>query len=778
MRKLYKLLIIFYNSILLREAIDIKKIKIVIMSLLFILTSTIPVISSIPSANSSNRSILYVGGTGEGNYSTIQDAINNASHGDTILVSNGIYYENVIINRSIILRGEDKNQTVIYAENASRNAIRITSDFVFIENFTVKGAYGNISGYSNGVYSGSAGILAEYHDYLFINNTIITNNTDGIFFHHTNNNIDPNLQAVSIQNNCINNNSHFCIHYITGNNITIEHNELYNSGFGINAAFAYNCKIIDNRIQNISNSAIHLQNINNSFIEHNYIKNNSDGLHIFDDSSSLIISDNQISNSGNGLTLSESYYNQVYNNSLMENQYSGLYLFFSENNVIFNNSISNNIAGIGLLSSLNNTISDNNLHNNTEIGISIESNIGWNNTILNNSIILSHVAVYLYGQNNTTIKDNIISECMYGIDIDFSENISINNNTISDSQWQGISLDSSINNFIMDNSVINSFGNNIYLLNSNNNSIFHNTFIGSNPQAIDYNTNSWDNGYPSGGNYWDDYPGTDQDNDGIGDYPYNITGGSNQDHYPLGYFHPIANFTYYPNNPIMQSLVYFTDTSIDPDGTIVSWFWEFGDGDTSTQQNPYNLFVNEGIFTVCLTVIDDDGKNNTYCQIINVTTGLDVNQSNHDRGFPIRHTWDGDWGAAQNFTPNCNTLTYIQIYIRKFGTPEFNLTIELRKDHPEGTLLDTLLFTPEELASSWQWLDLDFEDITIEPDTNLFIVLPPAPSGISTSFGYEWGYAFGDQYQPGSFWFTRDGGNLWRDLPSRYEFVFKTYGYN
>jgi len=49
---------------------------------------------------------------------------------------------------------------------------------------------------------------------------------------------------------------------------------------------------------------------------------------------------------------------------------------------------------------------------------------------------------------------------------------------------------------------------------------------------------------------------------------------------------------------------------------------------------------------------------------------------------------------------------------------------------------------------------------------------------VTSSFGYEWGYAFGDQYPDGAFWFTRDGGVLWRDLPTTYEFAFKTYGIN
>jgi hypothetical protein len=155
-----------------------------------------------------------------------------------------------------------------------------------------------------------------------------------------------------------------------------------------------------------------------------------------------------------------------------------------------------------------------------------------------------------------------------------------------------------------------------------------------------------------------------------------------------------------------------------------------------------------------------------------------ANQSIFDRGFPIRHAADGDWGGGQNHTLSTNYSYMSKIFLRKFGTPEFNLTVELREDHPQGTLLDTLSFTPEEVPSTWTWFELDFQDQVVEENANFFIVIPPAPSNVSTSFGYEWGYAFGDQYEDGAFWFTRDGGGLWRDLPDSYEFDFKSYGYN
>ena len=242
---------------------------------------------------------------------------------------------------------------------------------------------------------------------------------------------------------------------------------------------------------------------------------------------------------------------------------------------------------------------------------------------------------------------------------------------------------------------------------------------------------------------------------------------------------PIASFTYEPTSPLYNEIIYFNSTSYDPDGYIMNWTWEMGDGTQFYGEHVTHSYAENGTYKVNLTVIDNTSMADTTSAFVNVGLfeDIDINQSIFDRGFPIRHTWDGDWGAAQNCTPTFNSLTRCDIYLRKFGSPEFDLIAELRTDHPEGTLLDTLTFTPEEVLSSWQWLELDFTDILVDPDTNLFIVLPPAPSGVSTSFGYEWGYAFGDQYQPGSFWFTRDGGGLWRDLPTRYEFVFKTYGY-
>jgi methionine-rich copper-binding protein CopC/chitodextrinase len=82
---------------------------------------------------------------------------------------------------------------------------------------------------------------------------------------------------------------------------------------------------------------------------------------------------------------------------------------------------------------------------------------------------------------------------------------------------------------------------------------------------------------------------------------------------------PTALFTYDPDKPKFEggeAEVTFTDLSEDDDGTIESWLWDFGDGETSTEQNPVHTYADDKTYTVTLTVTDDDGET--------ATTELDI----------------------------------------------------------------------------------------------------------------------------------------------------------
>ena len=112
---------------------------------------------------------LYVGGSGPNNYTKIQDAIDNSSHGDTVFVYNGTYIENVKINKSIRLIGEDKNTTYVYGNTTHWDKIfKLTTGNIEIKGFTVQ--------------NGTAGILVwadqEYIENIHISECDIINNKD------------------------------------------------------------------------------------------------------------------------------------------------------------------------------------------------------------------------------------------------------------------------------------------------------------------------------------------------------------------------------------------------------------------------------------------------------------------------------------------------------------------------------------------------------------------------------------------------------------------------
>jgi len=145
---------------------------------------------------------------------------------------------------------------------------------------------------------------------------------------------------------------------------------------------------------------------------------------------------------------------------------------------------------------------------------------------------------YISGTTNVTIKNTIIKSFGHGIYLYVSSNGSIFGNNIMANNYDGIWLEWSSFNSIFGNNITDN-DNGIYIYVASNNSIYHNDFIDNVAQVYsERSVNLWDDGYPSGGNYWSDYVGVDvksgpdQDlhgSDGIGDTPY-VT-----DRYPLMY---------------------------------------------------------------------------------------------------------------------------------------------------------------------------------------------------------------------------------------------------
>lgn len=87
---------------------------------------------------------------------------------------------------------------------------------------------------------------------------------------------------------------------------------------------------------------------------------------------------------------------------------------------------------------------------------------------------------------------------------------------------------------------------------------------------------------------------------------------------------PNASFDADPTIGEAPLTVQFTDTSSDSDGTVVSWNWEFGDGGTSTAQNPSHTYNSAGTYTATLTVADDDDATDSASTTISVSFGETV----------------------------------------------------------------------------------------------------------------------------------------------------------
>lgn len=81
---------------------------------------------------------------------------------------------------------------------------------------------------------------------------------------------------------------------------------------------------------------------------------------------------------------------------------------------------------------------------------------------------------------------------------------------------------------------------------------------------------------------------------------------------------PIVSFTYAPSAPTINDAVNFSDSSIDLDGAVVSWLWEFGDGENSTEQSPAHKYAKKGSYNVTLTVMDNEGKRNATSEKLTV----------------------------------------------------------------------------------------------------------------------------------------------------------------
>jgi len=326
--------------------------------LLFVGTCIIPAIAQntekpLPT---SRGNWLYVGGSGPGNYTRIQDAINNSHDGDTVFVfdDSSPYYENISIPKSINLIGEDRNTTIINGKKIE-DTIWIRASFVTVSGFTIV---------NSSTKNTNAGIYVEEEKWwepgnppwltnIHISDCIIKNNEIGIRLYST--------YAINVSSCIIQNNTGTCVEVISSSHININDCEIMHNGDIYIGGILID---IDYEIGNSSDNVT----VSNCSISNNFWC----GIWITDCSRDINIFHNKIfENTNNGIFVSESnakiYDNHIYNNGDGEYFDGGIFLQDCINNITVtgNNIESNNEYGLLLLRSSTNSITKNNFINNT-----------------------------------------------------------------------------------------------------------------------------------------------------------------------------------------------------------------------------------------------------------------------------------------------------------------------------------------------------------------------------------------------------------------------------
>jgi parallel beta-helix repeat protein len=561
-------------------------------------------------------------------YATIQLAINAASSGDTIFVRAGIYSENVVVNKTVSLNGENMENTIIDGGNLD-NTVSVTASDAVISGFTVTN--------SGSPYPTSGIFLDNVQNSVVAGNNVSGNNGFGIFvMWGSNNSLLANIVTYNTQPG-------IRIDGTTANAFVANNTIEYNKQDGIFVYYAYNVDIEDNIIANNMKSGISPQGDSfNVTIRHNVIADNGmattlwDGIFVYYSNNTRIIDNDFSSNkrlgvylyganstlvSGNtfthdGMVVRDSYKNTVTNNSVngkplvyledalagtigtagqvilincsniqvknlnLSDADVGLELFLAKNSIVTGNNMSNGYVGIRLYNSSNNIINGNSITmnsnhgvytsfsctNNTLSGNSITTNaafgIQWgydgnNNVISGNDITMNTqngLNIHTFSSSNVVSGNNITMNGGTGFSVGtLSNNNVISGNNISGNGLDGITLYNSSSTIVSGNNLKeNNYG--IELQSANFSKIFHNDFIDNiiSQASVDANSygNTWDNGYPSGGNYWSDYSGTDSNGDDIGDTPY-IIDASNADNYPFmnqsGWKNTMVSFSATPN---------------------------------------------------------------------------------------------------------------------------------------------------------------------------------------------------------------------------------------
>ncbi|UGV41785.1 right-handed parallel beta-helix repeat-containing protein [Methanococcoides orientis] len=361
--------------------------------------------------------------TGPQNYTTIQQAVVNATTGDIILVYPETYEENVVVSQSnITIRSQSGNPADTTVRDESYNHVfSVTANNVTISGFRIESAPSN-----------HAGI------------------------------------------------------YLEGSNNTVSNNKLWENGYGIYMYDSSYNNLTDNSASNSDDYGIYLNDCSyNNLTDNSASENNDYGIYLTNSDYNELNGNSApggYDSQNTGIRIYNSDNNILTNNTASKNDYCGISVDESDNNILTNNTASSNDyshlgdnCGIWLKESYNNTLIGNTVSYNDDYGIYLNDNSD-ENDLINNKVKYNNYGIYLhYNSDENYLINNTVKYNDYGIWLEGSDKNNLTSNTASDNYDYGIYLKVSWKNNLNDNTASDNDDYGIYLNESDSNDLINNT---------------------------------------------------------------------------------------------------------------------------------------------------------------------------------------------------------------------------------------------------------------------------------------------------------------
>jgi parallel beta-helix repeat protein len=333
---------------------------------------------------------------GPADFNNIQEAVNNASSGDTIIVRMGTYYEHVVINKSIALIGENRDLTIVDGSKTNY-VISIRADNVSVNSFTLR---------KSGIYPYSGISIDHCMGNAIINNKVI-GNYEGISLYYSSSNV--------ISGNVISSNNDGIYLYSSSSNV-ISGNVISSNSEGICLYSSSNNVVSNNTIDSSTYDGIYLHSSSNNVVSNNLIlRNNYQGISLYFSSNNAICG-NTISSNANGIRLALSsnnntiYHNNFNNTDQVWTDSTNIWIYNDEGNY-WSGYTGQDLNGDGIGDEPY-VIDENNKDNNPLLGIFSDFNVSleretYRVTIISNSTISDFNFEFGIETGNKIIRFNV-----------------------------------------------------------------------------------------------------------------------------------------------------------------------------------------------------------------------------------------------------------------------------------------------------------------------------------------------------------------------------------